>query len=204
MKRMRLIAVGRMFVNFTQRVKEGLLVSPHGTHTRETIMKTKLTVTLPVLALFAAGLLNQSITSTASARDLPILLLGVKVPTTRVAATEPEPMSATCFCKVTANDTEVAKPTKGGFIQPIQVGACRDYCRGLWDSGAQQRITWAKLLPNACGNVSLSIDAALGTGSYQQVRSGIEHETMVLNWRRLTAVRQVSNLQASLQVISTA
>lgn len=175
MKRMNLIASGSTFVNFTQRVSKSLLISPHGANIRETIMKTKLTVTLSVVALFAVGVLNQSTMSTANARELPILLLGVKVPAMRADAPEPEPVSATCFCRVTANGTEVAKPTKGGYVQPFQAEACRNYCRGLWDSSAQQRIAWAKLLPNACGNVSLSMDAALGTGGYQQVRSEVEH-----------------------------
>jgi hypothetical protein len=83
--------------------------------------------------------------------------------------------AATCFCKVLANGTEVAKPTKGGFVQGLQSEGCKNYCRGLWDSGSQQRITWAKLLANACGDVSLRLDAAIGTASYQTVRSDMLH-----------------------------
>jgi len=83
--------------------------------------------------------------------------------------------AATCFCKVLAYGAEVAKPTKGGFIQGIQAEGCKNYCRGLWDSGPQQRMTWAKLHPNACGDVVLRIDAAIGTASYQTVRSETVH-----------------------------
>jgi hypothetical protein len=86
-----------------------------------------------------------------------------------------EARAANCFCKVSANGTEVAKPTKGGFVQGVQGEACRNYCRGLWDSSSQQRIAWANLLPNACGNVALVMDAAIGTASYQTVRSETEH-----------------------------
>ena len=89
----------------------------------------------------------------------------------RAAASSLEPVDATCFCKVTANGTEVAKPSKGGYIQVIQKEACKNYCRGLWDSSQSQRVTWAKLLPitNTC-SISLSMAAAIGTASYENVR----------------------------------
>jgi len=87
----------------------------------------------------------------------------------------PQANAATCFCKVTANGNEVAKPSKGGFVQGVQAEACRNYCRGLWDSSSQQRITWAKLLPNACGDVTLAMGAAVGTAAYQGVRAETAH-----------------------------
>lgn len=86
-----------------------------------------------------------------------------------------EARAATCFCRVTANGTEVAKPTKGGFIQGVQTEGCKNYCRGLWDSGPPQRQAWAHLLPGVCGDVSLKMEAAIGTASYQEVRSETEH-----------------------------
>jgi hypothetical protein len=79
--------------------------------------------------------------------------------------------AATCFCKVTANGTEVAKPSKGGYIQGLQTEACKNYCRGQWDSrSSADLLAWAKLL-GKCGDISLRMDAAIGTASYQQVRS---------------------------------
>lgn len=79
--------------------------------------------------------------------------------------------AATCFCKVTANGSEVAKPSKGGFIQGIQTEACKNYCRGQWDSRSSADLqAWAKL-SGKCGDIFLRMDAAIGTASYQQVRS---------------------------------
>ncbi len=79
--------------------------------------------------------------------------------------------AATCFCKVTANGTEVDKPSKGGFIQGIQTEACKNYCRGVWDSkSSADLLAWAKLL-GKCGNISLQMDAAIGTAGYNEVRS---------------------------------
>jgi hypothetical protein len=144
-------------------------------------MKTRLTFTLTVLTLVAAVAFNEFITNRTSAQDVRATQEKSK---SDQAAPQPEQLvlsglsakglGATCFCKVLANGTEVAKPNKGGYVQPIQAEACRNYCRGLWDSSPGQRVAWAKLLPNACGNVSLRMDAALGTMSYQTVRSGTE------------------------------
>ena len=94
-----------------------------------------------------------------------------------------EAMSATCFCRVTANGSEVAKPTKGGYVQPFQAEACRNYCRGLWDGNPPQRVAWAHLLPNACGDVSVTMEAALGTMGYQTVRGPeVEHGINGTQW----------------------
>lgn len=80
-------------------------------------------------------------------------------------------LAATCFCQVTANGTEVDKPSKGGFIQGVQGEACRNYCRGVWDSKSNDdRLAWAKRL-GQCGNISLKMAAAIGTANYQEVRS---------------------------------
>jgi hypothetical protein len=79
--------------------------------------------------------------------------------------------AATCFCKVTANGAEVAKPSKGGFIQGLQTESCKNYCRGQWDSrSGADLLAWAKL-SGKCGDIFLRMDAAIGTASYQQVRS---------------------------------
>jgi hypothetical protein len=129
-------------------------------------MKARLTITLAVLMLFAVGILNGPVTNRTSAQGA------------RPAQPKPAPnelfrlngASATCFCKVKANGTEVAKPTKGGYVQPFQAEACRNYCRGLWDGNPPQRVAWAHLLPNACGNVTVTMEAALGTMPYQLVR----------------------------------
>ncbi len=135
-------------------------------------MRTNITITLAVLVIVAIATFNDSAnrTSAQSTRSTEVIQESKQVPSTEAARLKLP--SATCFCRVTANGTEVAKPTKGGFIQPIQVEGCRNYCRGLWDSGHQQRVTWAKLLPGACGNVYVQVDAALGTMGYQTVRSG--------------------------------
>jgi hypothetical protein len=139
-------------------------------------MKTRLTIALAVLVLLAVGVLNQSLTSTTSARTSPASQLNLKDATTPIAAAPAGAMSATCFCRVTANGSEVAKPTKGGYVQPFQAEACRNYCRGLWDGNPPQRVAWAHLLPNACGDVSVQMEAALGTMGYQTVRGPeIEH-----------------------------
>ncbi len=144
-------------------------------------MKTRLTFTLTVLILVAVVAINEFGTNRTSAQgaranqekqkgdpappqEEQLLLKGLKL----------KSLSAHCFCKVIANGTEVAKPIKGGYVQPVQAEACRNYCRGLWDSGSPTRLAWAKLAPNACGNVSLRMEAALGTMSYQTVRSGTE------------------------------
>lgn len=84
--------------------------------------------------------------------------------------------AATCFCKWVASGcftgaTEVQKDTKGGFIQGLQKEGCKNYCRGLFDVAGNPE-TVAKKLPNACGNVSLKLSAAIGTAGYEQVRSG--------------------------------
>jgi hypothetical protein len=139
-------------------------------------MKIRLTIALALLMLVGVGALHESVTNRTSAQEA------------RPPQAKPEPnpapnaklqlggASAHCFCRVTANGTEVAKPTKGGYVQPFQAEACRNYCRGQWDSGQAQRIAWAKLLPNACGNVTVRMEAALGTMGYQLVR-GPETET---------------------------
>lgn len=138
-------------------------------------MKARLTITLAVLALIAVGILNEFVTKTTTAQSSQPSQLSLSNPTTLVKSTILPGMSATCFCKVTANGTEVAKPTKGGFIQGIQTEACKSYCRGVWDSNPPQRAAWAKLLSNACGDVALQMDAAIGTAGYQQVRSETQH-----------------------------
>lgn len=85
--------------------------------------------------------------------------------------------AATCFCKWVASGcftgaTEVQKDTKGGFIQGVQKEGCRNYCRGLFDvAGNPDRV--AKKLPNACGNVTLKLSAAIGTAGYDEVRSRV-------------------------------
>lgn len=78
--------------------------------------------------------------------------------------------AATCFCKVTANGQEVAKPSKGGFIQLFQKEACRNYCRGTWDSKSSADLSsWAELA-SQCGGVELKMEAAIGTAEYKEVR----------------------------------
>jgi hypothetical protein len=141
-------------------------------------MKTKLTLTLTVLALVAVALFSASIATISRGQTLrPAQPRAPEITTPgQEAALKLSSASATCFCKVTANGTEVAKPSKGGYVQPFQAEACRNYCRGLWDSGQAQRVAWAKLLPNACGNVTVRLEAALGTMGYQLVR-GPETET---------------------------
>jgi hypothetical protein len=86
-----------------------------------------------------------------------------------------DPASAAhCYCKWVAHDcfhgdSDVQKDEKDGFIQGAQAESCRNYCRGLWDvAGHPAQI--AKQLPSACGNVTLSLFAAIGTASYQVVR----------------------------------
>jgi hypothetical protein len=83
--------------------------------------------------------------------------------------------AATCFCKWQASGcftgtTEVQKDSKGGYIQGLQKEACKNYCRGLFDAPGNAAAV-AKKLPNACGNVSLQLFAAIGTAGYEQVRS---------------------------------
>ena len=134
-------------------------------------MKTKLTLTLAVFTLVAVGALNDSVTNRTNAQ-------GARPDQGKAEDTPPvnesifrRPAGAHCFCKVLANGQEVAKPTKGGFIQGIQKEGCKNYCRGLWDSGPAQRITWAKMLPitNTCG-INLAVYAAIGTAPYELVR----------------------------------
>jgi hypothetical protein len=80
-------------------------------------------------------------------------------------------LAATCFCRVTSNGTEVAKPSKGGFIQGLQKESCKNYCRGLWDSkSGADLLAWAKA-PGPCGAVGLKMDAAIGTAGLEEVRS---------------------------------
>src|SRR5437660_8239210 len=109
-------------------------------------MKFRLTIALAVLALVAFATLNESLTNITSART------SANDTTTALPASPAGAMSATCFCRVTANGSEVAKPTKGGYVQPFQAEACRNYCRGLWDGNPPQRVAWAHLLPNACAD----------------------------------------------------
>lgn len=92
------------------------------------------------------------------------------------AAPPPPSPGATCFCKITANGVEVDKRTSGGYIQHLQRGRCQDYCKGQWDtSSEQQRSEWARRLPGACGNVTVRMEAAIGTAGYEQVRSATIH-----------------------------
>jgi hypothetical protein len=141
---------------------------------KEAARKTAIVAALAVLAGITALALSESVTSPTSASQLSPA--GLEAAATSAASLPPESMSATCFCKVSANGTEVAKPSKGGFVQPFQAEACRSYCRGQWDVNQQQRVNWAKLLPGACGNVTVIMEAALGTMSYQLVRGPeIEH-----------------------------
>lgn len=137
-------------------------------HKKEAGRKTTIVAALAVLTLVTVFALSESVTSPTSASQLSATAL--KTAAESADLLPPEPLSATCFCKVSANGTEVAKPTKGGYVQPFQAEACRNYCRGQWDSSQQQRVNWAKLLPGACGNVTVVMEAALGTMGYQVVR----------------------------------
>ena len=140
-------------------------------------MKIRIAISLAVLGLVAFALINKSAANTTNAPRLPASHAELKG-TTTPAEPPTAGFGATCFCKVTANGTEVAKPTKGGYVQPFQAEACRNYCRGLWDSpgNPSPSLTWARLLPNACGNVTVKMEAALGTMSYQTVRGPVtEH-----------------------------
>lgn len=143
-------------------------------------MKTRFIAALAVLALLAIGTLDGPLTEPASAQDKQ------RPRTDSEAKESPAPdqagkikigggMSATCFCRVRANGAWVAEPSKGGYVQPFQKEACKNYCRGQWDASPAQRKAWAQLLPNACGKVDLSMDAKLGTLGYEQVRSGSEY-----------------------------
>lgn len=114
---------------------------------KENTMKNRLTFTLAILILVVVGALSESTTLTASAQSLPRSQPGANTSATPPAAASLKGVSVHCFCKVIANGTEVAKPTKGWYVQPFQAKACRNYCRGLWDAGPAQRIAWAKLLP---------------------------------------------------------
>jgi hypothetical protein len=99
----------------------------------------------------------------AASIELAVLVVLVAAP--------PQSFAATCFCRVTANGTEVAKPSKGGFIQGVQKEACRSYCRGEWDGRSNaDLLAWAKLL-GQCGDIALKMEAAIGTANYQEVRS---------------------------------
>ena len=103
---------------------------------------------------------------------LKIWLTGFLV-LTFLVTTQDQLFAATCFCKVTANGKEVAKPTKGGFVQGPQKESCKNYCRGVWDSKSNdQLLEWAKL-QGQCGNVSLVMEAAIGTAKYEKVRETI-------------------------------
>jgi hypothetical protein len=139
-------------------------------------MTLRFTIPLTLVLLAAVGVLNESITNRANAQSSPASQLSLKGTMTLAKIPSVDAMSATCFCRVTANGTEVAKPTKGGYVQPFQAEACRNYCRGLWDGNPPQRIAWAHLLSNACGDVTVQMEAALGTMGYQTVRGPeIEH-----------------------------
>jgi hypothetical protein len=88
-----------------------------------------------------------------------------------MVATPRPSAAATCFCQVLADGQEVAKPSKGGFVQGVQKEACRNYCRGVWDSKSSADLAaWAKL-SGKCGDISLKMNAAIGTANYQEVRS---------------------------------
>lgn len=170
----------RTLFNIENRVKEPFSLALTENTLKENVMKTKLAFPLAVLALVAVALFSPSNTSTTSAQtartaqpgtitaqpgtitapDVEALKLNLPSPT----------LSATCFCKVIANGIEVAKPTKGGYVQPLQAGKCQDYCKGLWDAPGSPSAIWAHLVPNACGNVTVKMDAALGTMAYTTVR----------------------------------
>jgi hypothetical protein len=131
-------------------------------------MKIRIAISLAVLVLVALAVINKSTANTTNARSLPASHAELKGSTTP-AEPPTAGFGATCFCKVTANGTEIAKLTKGGYVQPLQAGKCQDYCKGLWDSPGAP-VTWAHQLPNACGNVTVKMEAALGTMSYTTVR----------------------------------
>ena len=140
-------------------------------------MKLRLITILGTVALLAVGALSESVTKRTDARTFGLFSeLGSKA-TASAEAPLLDTLDAHCFCRVTANGQEVAKPSKGGFIQGLQKEGCKNYCRGLWDSGQAQRITWAKLLPitNTC-NITVAMAAAIGTASYEGVRGPeVEH-----------------------------
>lgn len=100
---------------------------------------------------------------------LRITSIGLAVLAMLVAAPM-QSVAATCFCKVTANGAEVAKPSKDGFVQGAQKEACKNYCRGQWDSRSNaDLLAWAKL-SGKCGDIDLKMEAAIGRANYEQVR----------------------------------
>jgi hypothetical protein len=93
---------------------------------------------------------------------LEIATLGLAVLATLGVAARPS-VAATCFCQVTAGGNEVDKPNKGDFIQGVQTEACKNYCRGVWDSKSGPDLAaWAKL-SGRCGDIDLKMAAAIGT-----------------------------------------
>lgn len=105
-----------------------------------------------------------------------VLVLAI-VATIMIIAAVAHAEAATCFCKWEASScftgaTEIQKDTKGGFIQGAQKEGCKNYCRGLFDVAGNPE-TVAKKLPNACGNVTLRLFAAIGTAGYEEVRSRV-------------------------------
>jgi hypothetical protein len=144
-------------------------------------MKTRLVAALALLTLFAIGALYAPLTEPAGAQSSQRPRTDSEVKQAPDADQKAKikigggGLSATCFCRVTANGAWVAEPSKGGYVQPVQREACRNYCRGLWDSGQAQRMAWAKMLDGACGQVNLSMDAKLGTLGYENVRNGSEY-----------------------------
>lgn len=157
-------------------------------------MKIRLIVTLALL-LCIVVISNEPIATTTRAQSQLRFLTDLKDAGTSAKGSS-KSLGATCFCRIFANGVEVAKPSKGGYVQPFQAEACRNYCRGIWDSSQAQRIAWAKLLPGACGNVTVTMEAALGTMSYQQVR-GPETETGINGTKLVTTCSCPSGQQLS-------
>jgi hypothetical protein len=81
---------------------------------------------------------------------------------------------ATCFCKVTADGQEIKRFEEGGYSQLFQQGKCRAHCQGVWDgSSSTDVIAWAQAARICQKQVTVKMDAAVGTASYQTVREGL-------------------------------
>lgn len=77
--------------------------------------------------------------------------------------------AAHCFCRFSADGTAVDKVSKSGFTQGLNGKKCQEYCKGQFDAGKEAA---AKLGGKSCGEVTVSVDAAIGTAKYKNVAQG--------------------------------
>lgn len=89
---------------------------------------------------------------------------------------KPEPVAATCFCKVRSNGLDAETLSFPGYTEIKDKKKCEAKCELFWDvaataPGNPKILEWAKKPTGSCGVVKVTMEASIGTQLPHVVRS---------------------------------